>query len=119
MSKRLQVGQRVNAHCGTPAYLAPEIIKHLEYDPMLADVWSAGILFYSLLHGHFPFRANDLAELEERILDGHYPLNDDLSTAARDLIINILQPDPELRPTIADILDHPWMQDTDDPQGTI
>jgi len=100
--------------CGTPAYIAPEILKDMGYEGELVDAWSAGVVLYAMLYGNFPFKAGSVEELEALIIAGTYTLPEDISEEARDLISQILQPDPQFRLTIPEILDHPWMKSVDE-----
>ena len=113
MSKKVSKGQRLRERCGTPAYIAPEILREAGYEGTMVDVWSAGVVLYAMLYGNFPFRANNVDELEQLILGGNYTLATDISEDARDLIAKILNPNPGARINVSDILAHPWMKDID------
>jgi serine/threonine protein kinase len=47
----------VDNYCGTPTYMAPEVVTKTPHNPLLADRWSLGIFLYTMLHGHCPFKA--------------------------------------------------------------
>ncbi|XP_066999818.1 serine/threonine-protein kinase GA29083 isoform X3 [Anabrus simplex] len=100
--------------CGTPTYVAPEILAESGYG-LKIDVWAAGVILYILLCGFPPFvsATNDQEELFDRILCGHYefssPYWDDISHSAKDLITHMLQVQPELRFSSEDVLDHIWL----------
>ena len=100
--------------CGTPTYVAPEILAETGYG-LKIDVWAAGVILYILLCGFPPFVSpeNDQEELFERILSGQYeftsPYWDTVSDSAKQLISNMLQAQPELRFSAEDVLDHPWL----------
>ncbi|XP_046471949.1 uncharacterized protein [Neodiprion pinetum] len=100
--------------CGTPTYVAPEILAEVGYG-LKIDVWAAGVIMYILLCGFPPFVSpeNEQEELFERILSGHYeytaPYWDSVSESAKQLISNMLQVQPELRFSAEDVLDHPWL----------
>jgi serine/threonine protein kinase len=76
----------------------------------MADVWSAGIVLFAMLCGNFPFRADNVDELEGLILAGRYTLQDDLTPEAKSLVTRLLNPDPTQRPTVAAILADPWLR---------
>lgn len=102
------------AVCGTPTYVAPEILAETGYG-LKIDVWAAGVILYILLCGFPPFVSpeNEQEELFERILSGQYiftsPYWDNVSDSAKQLISNMLQAQPELRFSAEDVLDHPWL----------
>ncbi|XP_049286812.1 serine/threonine-protein kinase GL21140 isoform X2 [Anopheles funestus] len=113
--------------CGTPTYVAPEILMESGYGVKI-DVWAAGIILYILLCGFPPFVSpdNQQEQLFDAILNGFFdfpaPYWNNIGDSVRDLIINMLQSDPELRFSSEDILDHPWLtsdivDDTRDPNG--
>ena len=101
--------------CGTPAYIAPEILRDKGYYGFAVDIWSSGVVLFAMLYGTVPCKANNMTELQQIIMKADYKLKDDISTEARDLLTGLLDPEPESRSTVADILSHPWMQDVLDP----
>jgi len=113
VSKKVTKGQKLRERCGTPAYIAPEILREVGYDGTMVDVWSAGVVLYAMVYGNFPFRAVNVDELEQLILVGNYSLPAEISDDARDLLSKMLNPNPNLRITVQGIYAHPWMQDID------
>uniref|UniRef100_A0A6P7FV37 non-specific serine/threonine protein kinase n=1 Tax=Diabrotica virgifera virgifera TaxID=50390 RepID=A0A6P7FV37_DIAVI len=101
--------------CGTPTYVAPEILAESGYG-LKIDVWAAGVILYILLCGYPPFvsQDNDQEKLFDCILSGQYDFPEeywqDVSSCAKELIQNMLQLDPDLRFSAEDVLDHPWLQ---------
>ena len=110
MSKKVGKGEKLRERCGTPAYIAPEILKKLDYDGTLVDVWSAGVVLYTMIYGNFPFHGDSVEELEQLILIGKYNLSSEVSKEARDLLSRLLESNPSKRITISEIYSHPWMQ---------
>jgi len=98
--------------CGTPSYVAPEVLDGRGYDEKV-DFWSIGIILYILLCGFPPFYDDDNDKLFELIAKGKVefpsPYWDNISDPAKDLIKKLLNVDPEKRLKSDDILSHPWM----------
>lgn len=97
------------AVCGTPNYLAPEVLR-MEGHGFAADVWAMGCIMYALLVGRPPFETSTLAETYQRILRGAYTLPVGLSDAARNLLVSLLQSEPQDRPSLSEVLEHPFLQ---------
>ncbi|XP_030836791.1 serine/threonine-protein kinase DCLK1 [Strongylocentrotus purpuratus] len=102
--------------CGTPTYVAPEIIMETGY-MLKVDIWAAGVITYILLCGFPPFRsqANNQEELFDKIVACDFsfdsPYWDEISISAKDLISGMLEGDVEKRFSAVDVMDHPWVQD--------
>ncbi|TIB01567.1 hypothetical protein E3P96_02363 [Wallemia ichthyophaga] len=104
-------GERKKTICGTPNYIAPEVLFDTSNGHSFeVDVWSIGVIMYTLLVGKPPFQTKDVKEIYKRIKDNLYefPVDDPIPTEAEDLISCILTPDPNDRPTLHEILDHPF-----------
>ncbi|CAL8330337.1 unnamed protein product [Merluccius merluccius] len=103
--------------CGTPTYVAPEIISETGYG-LKVDVWAAGVITYILLCGFPPFRSesNQQEDLFEQILEGRLeypsPYWDPISHSVKELICQLLQVNPEDRYSAQDVLSHPWITST-------
>ena len=102
-------GKKLRVFCGTPSYMAPEIVRRTEYAGKPVDMWGLGILLYALLCGCFPFRAKSYPDLYRRIARGSFTIPDELSSPVRDLIRQLLTVDPYTRITSANVLKHPWL----------
>ncbi|XP_074651929.1 serine/threonine-protein kinase DCLK1-like [Tubulanus polymorphus] len=102
--------------CGTPTYVAPEILEETGYG-LKVDVWAAGVITYILLCGFPPFVStkNDQDELFKKIMSGEFefrkPYWNGMSDSAKELIANMLQVDPDRRFTAGQVLEHPWVSD--------
>eukprot|EP00063_Salmo_salar_P058706 XP_014033541.1 PREDICTED: 3-phosphoinositide-dependent protein kinase B-like [Salmo salar] len=105
--------------CGTPTYVAPEILSETGYG-LPVDLWALGVILYVLLCGFPPFRSRDRdqGELFQMIREAHLtflsPYWDDISDGARGLVRALLQVDPTERLTAVQTLMHPWIQTTTD-----
>ncbi|KAK9810659.1 hypothetical protein WJX73_008061 [Symbiochloris irregularis] len=106
---------------GTPGYTAPEVMFNFRsYNGALADVWSSGVMLYVMMFCSYPFGAPNefpteqtetkLAEYREQARQGlcSFPDQVPVSSEFRDLIRRMLNPDPDQRATIAEVLQHPW-----------
>lgn len=94
--------------CGTMDYLPPEMIENNVYDEKV-DLWAVGILIYEFLVGRPPFEASTPSATYDRIrrVDLRFPAH--VSDDAKDLISRLLQKDPKQRPTIEEVMTHPWV----------
>jgi len=99
--------------CGTPGYVAPEVLQNKGYDSGAVDLWSAGVILYILLCGFPPFYEEELPALFEQILKARYdfpsPWWDNISPEAKQLVQGLLTIDPKKRLTAAHVLKHPWI----------
>ena len=88
VSRFIQKDQVVNESCGTPAYLAPEIILEKGYYDFGVDIWSLGVLLFSLVTGEMPFQADTLEQLQDKILLGtfEFPTKYSIEESVKDLI---------------------------------
>ncbi|XP_065427827.1 calcium/calmodulin-dependent protein kinase type 1B isoform X1 [Chrysemys picta bellii] len=98
--------------CGTPGYVAPELLEQKPYGKAV-DSWALGVISYILLCGYPPFYDDNDSELFAQILKGEFefdsPYWDDISDSAKDFIRQLLQRDPETRYTCEQALQHPWI----------
>ena len=96
--------------CGTPTYMAPEIINKNHYIPEYSDIWSLGVLLYIMLTGNFPFNANTEDELCKKINKCDFDIPDYLSVESRNLIRKIFIFEPSKRISTENILIDEWFQ---------
>ncbi|CAG8538034.1 8129_t:CDS:2 [Cetraspora pellucida] len=99
--------------CGTPGYVAPEVLSQKGYSKP-CDIWSLGVILYTVLCGYTPFWGQDQTALFNCILKGSYEFDedywDDISNEAKDLINKMLTYNPDERITAHDALKHPWFE---------
>lgn len=104
-------GERKKTICGTPNYIAPEILSGKRGHSYEVDVWSIGVIIYTLLIGKPPFETKDVKTTYKRIRMNAYsfPEHVTISPEAKQLIKSILITDPKQRPTVSDILKHEFL----------
>jgi MAP/microtubule affinity-regulating kinase len=93
----------LNFFCGTPSYMAPEICFKREYLGQGVDIWSSGILLYTLVCGHFPFKGKNEKDLYVKINEGFLTFPDHVSLECRTFLRRILIINPYDRPTADDV----------------
>ncbi|KAL5077164.1 hypothetical protein RYX36_016148 [Vicia faba] len=96
--------------CGTPAYVAPEVIKRKGYDGAKADIWSCGIVLFVLLAGYLPFHDSNLIEMYRKIGRGEIKYPSWFRPEVCKLLDGILNPKPDTRISIAEIKEHSWFK---------
>ncbi|OEL13406.1 Calcium-dependent protein kinase 13 [Dichanthelium oligosanthes] len=105
-------GEKFSEIVGSPYYMAPEVLKR-NYGPEI-DIWSAGVILYILLCGVPPFWAETEQGVAQAILRGNIDFKREpwpnVSENAKDLVRHMLEPDPKLRLTAKQVLEHPWLQ---------
>ncbi|CBH16529.1 serine/threonine kinase, putative [Trypanosoma brucei gambiense DAL972] len=94
--------------CGTPNYVAPEVLMERGYNGLCADIWSCGVILYVMLAGRLPFEDRSMRHLLARIERGEYSMVRHVSDAAKDLIARMLVVNPKKRITLEAIISHPW-----------
>lgn len=99
--------------CGTPNYVAPEVLGKDGYDGKKADVWSIGVILYVLLAGYLPFDENTMVALFQKIKNADFEYPDWFTEDARDLLDKTLVPDPHKRIKLSEMKAHKWMQGAD------
>eukprot|EP01111_Echinosteliopsis_oligospora_P000685 TRINITY_DN1078_c0_g1_i1.p1 TRINITY_DN1078_c0_g1~~TRINITY_DN1078_c0_g1_i1.p1 ORF type:complete len:326 (-),score=93.55 TRINITY_DN1078_c0_g1_i1:85-1017(-) len=104
--------QMLKTACGTPGYVAPEVLLGQGYGKSV-DMWSVGVIMYILLCGFPPFYEENIALLFEQIIEGNFSFPDpywtNISDSAKHLIKNLLNVDTDARYTAEQALNHPWI----------
>lgn len=101
---------RLSDRRGCPAYVAPEVLRSgRAYSGKAADIWSLGVLLYTMLVGRYPFNDAEHASLFAKISRGQFAVPEALSPRARCLVRALLRRDPTERPVAEDVIRHPWL----------
>ncbi|XP_022866182.1 CBL-interacting serine/threonine-protein kinase 6-like [Olea europaea var. sylvestris] len=109
-SDHLRQDGLLHTTCGTPAYVAPEVIGKKGYDGATADIWSCGVVLFVLLAGYLPFQEDNLMDMYKKIYRGDFKCAPWFSSEARRLITKMLDPNPGTRITIAKIMESSWFK---------
>jgi serine/threonine protein kinase len=96
--------------CGSPTYMAPEIIAKHEFFGPPVDIWAAGVLLFVLVTGAFPFNSKSEKRVFEKITAGEFNVPDFVSRSCKDLILAMLNPDVERRVSASQVLSHIWVK---------
>ena len=108
-SIELKKNEKRQTFCGTYEYMAPEIFESENYYSAV-DVWSLGILLYELFHGTSPFVGNSIFSIYKNIIKESIRFSDDFDDLGKQLVTQILKLNPAERPTVQEILHHPFIQ---------
>ncbi|XP_040268514.1 death-associated protein kinase 2-like isoform X1 [Bufo bufo] len=113
LAQKLEDGTVFKSLCGTPQYIAPEVINYEQLGPP-TDMWSIGVITYILLSGLSPFQGETDAETLTNVVAGNYEFDDryfkDTSDMAKEFIQQLLLKDPRDRMTAVECLIHPWIK---------
>ncbi|XP_071164059.1 MAP/microtubule affinity-regulating kinase 3-like isoform X24 [Mytilus edulis] len=102
-------GNKLDTFCGSPPYAAPELFQGKKYDGPEVDVWSLGVILYTLVSGSLPFDGQNLKELRERVLRGKYRIPFYMSTDCENLLKKFLVLNPTKRASLENIMRDKWM----------
>ncbi|XP_069805371.1 death-associated protein kinase 2-like isoform X2 [Dendropsophus ebraccatus] len=113
LAQKIEDGAVFKSLCGTPQYIAPEVINYEPLGPP-TDMWSIGVITYILLSGLSPFQGETDEETLTNVVSGNYEFDDryfkDTSDMAKEFIQQLLVKDPRDRMTAVECLIHPWIK---------
>uniref|UniRef100_A0A7N1A1L5 non-specific serine/threonine protein kinase n=1 Tax=Kalanchoe fedtschenkoi TaxID=63787 RepID=A0A7N1A1L5_KALFE len=98
----------LHTQCGTPAYVAPEVLGKKGYDGAKVDVWSCGIILYVLIAGYLPFNERNLMVMYRKIYEGDFRFPKWTSPDLRRFLLRLLDPNPTTRITVDEVIRDPW-----------
>ncbi|XP_041973356.1 testis-specific serine/threonine-protein kinase 1-like [Aricia agestis] len=102
-----------DTYCGSLSYAAPEVLKGTPYYPKLSDMWSVGIIMYTMLNKALPFNETSVKKLREKQVMRKWRFRsgivNQLSMECRKQVTDLLEPEPRLRPSAAAVLEGPWI----------
>ncbi len=115
-SVKVPAGQKLRVFCGTPSYMAPEIVNRKEYFGPPADMWAVGVLLYAMVCGQFPFKGSTDSELFKKIVQGTFVFPQGVSESAKRVISRLLLVETNKRPTCEELLRDPFLSEPDVPE---
>uniref|UniRef100_A0A7N6A7Z8 non-specific serine/threonine protein kinase n=1 Tax=Anabas testudineus TaxID=64144 RepID=A0A7N6A7Z8_ANATE len=108
-SNEFKVGSKLDTFCGSPPYAAPELFQGKKYDGPEVDIWSLGVILYTLVSGSLPFDGQNLKELRERVLRGKYRVPFYMSTDCEGILRRFLVLNPAKRCSLEQIMKDKWI----------
>ncbi|KAL2893387.1 CBL-interacting serine/threonine-protein kinase 9 [Bienertia sinuspersici] len=109
-SQQVREDGLLHTACGTPNYVAPEVLTDHGYDGTSADVWSCGVILFVLMAGYLPFDDHNIINLYKKIENANFVFPPWISSGAKKLIKRILDPNPLTRITISEVLQDEWFK---------
>lgn len=95
---------------GSPAFMAPELLKKVSHSPTTPDVWAMGVTLYCMAYGHLPFEKPNFVQLYQDILKSPVQHSETIDSDLKDFIDQLLEKDPAKRITLDKARQHPWMK---------
>lgn len=108
ISEQMQGDGLFHTFCGTPAYVAPEVLGRKGYDAAKADIWSCGIILFVLMAGYLPFHDQNIMVMYKKIYKGQFRCPRWFSPELTRLLTRLLDHNPETRMTIPELMNNPW-----------
>nr|XP_046245897.1 MAP/microtubule affinity-regulating kinase 4 isoform X2 [Scatophagus argus] len=108
-SNEFSAGSKLDTFCGSPPYAAPELFQGKKYDGPEVDIWSLGVILYTLVSGSLPFDGQNLKELRERVLRGKYRVPFYMSTDCEGILRRFLVLNPAKRCSLEQIMKDKWL----------
>jgi serine/threonine protein kinase len=101
--------RKYRTYCGTPSYMAPELVNRVSYDGIKVDIWAVGVILYKLVTGEYPFGSEKDKNLDAKIKAVTIEFPEYVSAECRDLILKCLKADPNERISARSIESHSWV----------
>lgn len=116
-STSFPVGQKVKIFCGTPSYMAPEIVSRIEYVGPPVDIWASGVVLFGMLCGYFPFKSQTDKECYKKILTGAVHVPGFVAQGPKEVLDKIFVIDPVGRITATALLNEEWTKKKENSKG--
>ena len=103
-------GVATDTYIGSPCYCSPECLCQEKHDPRKADVWSLGVILYSMVAGSVPWNTTNESMMTRQIVKGSYTLPEGISQECANLISSMMTLDPNDRITLDEVIHHSWLE---------
>lgn len=110
VSDQIQQDGLFHTFCGTPAYVAPEVLGRKGYDAAKVDIWSCGVILFVLMAGYLPFHDQNIMAMYKKIYKGEFRCPRWFSPELTRLLTRLLDTNPDTRITIPDIMNNKWFK---------
>ncbi|EYU28098.1 hypothetical protein ABFS82_13G095400 [Erythranthe guttata] len=110
ISEQIKQDGLFHTFCGTPAYVAPEVLARKGYDAAKVDIWSCGVILFVLMAGYLPFHDQNVMAMYKKIYKGEFRCPRWFSPELSRLLTRLLGTNPETRMTIPEIMDNKWFK---------
>ncbi|XP_027111949.1 CBL-interacting serine/threonine-protein kinase 12-like [Coffea arabica] len=110
ISEQIKQDGLFHTFCGTPAYVAPEVLARKGYDAAKVDIWSCGVILFVLMAGYLPFHDQNVMAMYKKIYKGEFRCPRWFSPELTRFLTRILDTNPETRITIAEIMENRWFK---------
>ena len=104
--------------CGSPQYVAPEILRYVPYIPEKSDIWSCGVILYTMLVGRFPWKSPIFQEFRREILLCQITTPNGMPVVIERLLKDMIKKNPKERPTAKELLSHKWFANENESEIT-
>ncbi|GER24510.1 CBL-interacting protein kinase 12 [Striga asiatica] len=110
ISEQIKQDGLFHTFCGTPAYVAPEVLSRKGYDAAKVDIWSCGVILFVLMAGYLPFHDQNVMSMYKKIYKGEFRCPRWFSPELVRLLTRLLDTNPETRITIPDVMNNKWFK---------